>query len=159
MAFYCPRCEPARRPSYGWSPGLCEAHAADDAPAADVEADLPPAESGPWCATCEGAGRPGTANPCPACHGTGLDPATLADSEARAAAFEAAVSAADPDLAHAIARAPLPPDWPEDVRRPWGARRALARMAAARETFEAPAPPESGATWGGTRGRRSRRPA
>ena len=49
--------------------------------------------------------------------------------ETRRAAFAAAMAAGDATTAHAIARAPLPADWPEDVRRPWGARRDLARMA------------------------------
>ena len=52
--------------------------------------------------------------------------------ETRRAAFDAAMAAGDAARAFAIAREPFPvdsPDWPEDVRRPWGARRELARMA------------------------------
>ena len=49
--------------------------------------------------------------------------------ETRSAAFTAAMAAGDAASAYAIARAPLPADWPEDARRPWSARRELARMA------------------------------
>ena len=34
MAFYCPGCEPDRRPSYGWSPANCPAHAPEPKPSA-----------------------------------------------------------------------------------------------------------------------------
>ena len=56
----------------------------------------------------------------------------LTDPDARALAYKAAMAAGDAARAFAIAREPFPvdsPDWPEDVRRPWGARRELARMA------------------------------
>ena len=45
-------------------------------------------------------------------------------------AFAAAMAAGDAELDYAIARRPMSgADWPEDVRREWGSRRALARMA------------------------------
>ena len=56
----------------------------------------------------------------------------LTDPDARALAYKAAMAAGDAARALAIAREPFPvdsPDWPEDARRPWGARRELARMA------------------------------
>ena len=56
-------------------------------------------------------------------------PAVLADPEARNEAFVAALADENAALALAIAREPLPADWPEDARRKWGARRDLARMA------------------------------
>lgn len=96
MAFWCPRCEPDRTASYGYSPALCPRHAAER----DAEA---PADPAPL--------------------------ATLADPQERRAAFDAAMEAGDAAAALAIARAPLPATWPENVRRPWAARRALARIA------------------------------
>ena len=57
------------------------------------------------------------------------DAAMLADPDARARAFNQAMADGDAARAYAIARAPAPADWPEDVRRPWSARRDLARMA------------------------------
>ena len=96
MAFFCPICEPGRVVSYGWSPGLCERHAADVAPEARPGAgELPP-------------------------------PDVMEDSKGRREAFEAAMRAGRPDHALAIAREPLPADWPEDERRTWSARRDLA---------------------------------
>ena len=92
MAFYCPKCEPDRRPTYGFSPGLCERHGQPDV----VDVEAAPAPDTP---------------------------------ETRTAAFNAAMAAGDAASAYAIARAPLPADWPEDARRPWSARRELARMA------------------------------
>ena len=56
----------------------------------------------------------------------------LTDPDARALAYKTAMAAGDAARAFAIAREPFPmdsPDWPEDARRPWGARRELARMA------------------------------
>ena len=92
MAFYCPKCEPDRRPTYGFSPGLCERHGQpDDVVDGEVAPDTP---------------------------------------EARRAAFDAAMAAGDATTAYAIARQPCPTHWPEDERRPWGAHRQLARMAA-----------------------------
>ncbi len=94
MAFYCPKCEPDRRPTYGFSPGLCERHGQPD----DV---------------VDGEAAPDT-------------------PETRRAAFDAAMAAGDAARALAIAREPFPvdsPDWPEDARRQWGARREIARAA------------------------------
>lgn len=51
-----------------------------------------------------------------------------ASPEGRAEAFDAAAAAGDWDRAHEIARAPLPPTWPEDVRRSWGGRRGRVRV-------------------------------
>ena len=51
------------------------------------------------------------------------------DPDSREAAYKAAWLAGDVARAHAIAREPCPPDWPEDVRRPWGARRIITRAA------------------------------
>ena len=52
--------------------------------------------------------------------------------EIREARWQAAIGREDWAAALAIAREPFPvdsPDWPEDERRRWGARRELARMA------------------------------
>ena len=60
-------------------------------------------------------------------------PFDLNDPEGRVAAFKAEVEAGDWDRAHQIARMPLPPTWPEDVRRSLGGWRDLARVAAGRD--------------------------
>ena len=57
----------------------------------------------------------------------------LSDPEGRAGAFDRAVMARDWDRAHEVAGAPLPPTWPDDLRRSWGGRRDLARVAAGRD--------------------------
>ena len=49
--------------------------------------------------------------------------------ETRAGAFNAAMASGNAAAAYAIARKPLPADWPEDERRPWGGWRQLARAA------------------------------
>ena len=54
----------------------------------------------------------------------------------RALEFAAAMRAGDADRACVIADAPFPPAWPEDFRRPWGAKRELARMARRSEQGE-----------------------
>ncbi len=43
--------------------------------------------------------------------------------EERERQYHAAMAAGDVDVAEALVRGPLPSDWPEDARRPWGARR------------------------------------
>ena len=55
------------------------------------------------------------------------DPTAAPDTpETRRAAYEAAMETGDVARALAIARAPVPPDWPEDARRRWGPRRTEA---------------------------------
>ena len=65
--------------------------------------------------------------------GFGAAGVDLATPEGRPGAFDQAVMARDWDRAHEVARAPLPPTWPEDVRCAWGGRRDLARVAAGRD--------------------------
>ena len=87
-----------------------------------------------YCPKCE-PGHPGGYGWSPAlCEAHGqpdvVDVEAAPDTpETRSAAFTAAMAAGDAASAYAIARAPLPADWPEDARRPWSARRELARMA------------------------------
>lgn len=88
-----------------------------------------------YCPKCE-RGHPGGYGWSPALCERHGQPDDVVDGEAapdtpetRRAAFEAAMETGDVARALAIARAPLPGDWPEDARRPWGARRELARMA------------------------------
>ena len=54
-------------------------------------------------------------------------PRDMADMtpEERERLYRAAMAAGDVDAAEALVHGPLPPDWPEDARRPWGARRDL----------------------------------
>ena len=40
--------------------------------------------------------------------------------EERERQYHAAMAAGDVDAAEALVRGPLPSDWPEDARRPWG---------------------------------------
>ena len=55
------------------------------------------------------------------------DPTAAPDTpETRRAAYEAAMETGDLARAVAIAREPVPPDWPEDARRWWGPRRTEA---------------------------------
>ena len=89
-----------------------------------------------YCPKCE-PGHPGGYGWSPAlCEAHG-QPADDVDVEAapdtpetRNAAFAQAMAAGDVASAYAVARALLPADWPEDARRPWSARRDLARIAA-----------------------------
>lgn len=50
-------------------------------------------------------------------------------SEDRQTRFARAIRAEDFALANRIANEPLPTEWPEDVRRLWGARRMLSELA------------------------------
>ena len=88
-----------------------------------------------YCPKCE-PGHPGGYGWSPAlCEAHG-QPDDVVDGEAapdtpetRCAEFTAAMAAGDAASAYAIAQAPFLGDWPEDERRPWGARRELTRTA------------------------------
>jgi len=73
----------------------------------------------------------------------GLERLADDDPDARSRRYSAALAAGDVQLAYAVAREPLPGDWPADVRSVWGSRRELTARLADRLMTEAVPEPDT----------------